>query len=308
MTHHRFISRFLRSSSELFILTIISSKEEVHPYEVYQELLLQIFHSKHSQIQNFSKVLQIAKRFLNYLQESSEMNIELLEREFKGLLPKEESIDLVLNQDKELKTKTINMLIPLISEADERFELIKEDLRIWDSKTAIYQVMKELEQEGLIKVTREEIYKGRGRKIYSITEKGKIAVLNSLILFGDLFQKIFPQITHFYDLQQTSFNEHRIKLLQFFEKILSPHQIISILNKESDSPLKQLFNEMFPLIGSESILKNLISVQKVDLNLFNINAIHANYRAFYIQTILHQLRESKEYIDRKIKEVENLEL
>ena len=306
MGHHRFMSRFLRTASELFILTIISSKGEIHPYEVYQELLLEIFHSKHSQIQCYSKILHFGEKYLNYLQDSSKLNVELLEKEIRDFLPTGESIEITLNPDEKLKKNMIQILNHLIGEADTHVESLKGELKIWDSKTAIYQVMKELEREDLIKVARTEIYKGRARKIYSITDKGKSVVLRSLVLFGDLFQKIFPQITLFKDFQSSFLIDHRIKLIKFFEMIITPKQIVSILNNKTDFPLKQLFNEIFPLIGSESILKNLINVKKVNLSLFDIDALPADYRDIYIQMVLNQLRESKEYIENKIKEFQSL--
>ncbi|MFX1237543.1 MAG: PadR family transcriptional regulator [Promethearchaeota archaeon] len=308
MGHHRFTSRFLRTISELFILIIISSKREIHPYEVYQELLAQVFHSRQSQIESFSKILQVGKKYLDYLQDPSSSNVEILEKEFNKLLPKGKSIKITTVLDNIQNKMPKDTIINLINEADSQIESEKEDLKIWDSKTAIYQVMNELEREDLIKVTRTEIYKGRGRKLYSITDKGINMVISTIIAFGDLFQKIFPHIELFNEIHQILSRDHRQKLLQFFDLIISSKQIISILNNESEFPLKRLLIEVFPLIASESTLANLINVQKLDLNVLNIEELPDRYRSFYIKNVLKKLHDSKKYIKKKIIEFKDLDI
>lgn len=298
------MSRLLRTASELFILAIIASKKEVHPYEVYQKLISEIFYSKQIQIQSFSHILQVGKSYLKYLQEPSKLNENLLREEIKKILPKGFPLKDELNIDKKSKDDSIQILSHLIKEADINLNEEEGDLRIWDSKTAIYQVMKELEREDLITVARTEIYKGRGRKIYAITLKGKITAVHSLLLFGDLYQKVFPQITLFTDFQKSSSEDPGIRLLQILENVLSTEMIMAIFQNEEDSPLKQLIKELFPLVRSEVALQNLIILKDIPLNLFDVSILPLSYRSIYKKMIIQQLSDYKKHIENVITQLE----
>ncbi len=306
MGHHRFENRLVRTSSELFILTILASKGEAHPYEIHQILLKEIFKDRMAYLQEFHKVIDWARKLLVVFEQDSTPDMDNLEAETEQLFPQSMrglSKFLIerLRKNQQLR-KELNLLL---TEADEGLRLDEEQVKIWDSDTTIYQVMKELESEGLIAVNRTEIHQGRGRKVYVLTEIGRRTAFETILQFGNLFQAILPFITLVNPEGEGHHSSHQMQVLHLFERILPKEQFnkfISVISE--DSPLTHFLLNLFPFLFNDAIFFPIIMGDYLSLEIINENLPSDSQRAAYKHLLLNRLKDCHRRIGEKIQELE----
>lgn len=306
MGHHRFENRLVRTSSELFILTILASKGEAHPYEIQQMLLKEIFKDRMVSLQEFHKIIDWAKKLIEGLERGSPPDLDNLEEETHQLFP--QSMQHLgklfiegLRQNQQLRQE----LKVLLKEADEGLQLEEENERIWDSDTTIYQVMKELESEGLIKINRTEIHHGRGRKVYILTENGRCTAFETILRFGALFQAILPFITLVNPDGEGHPPSHQLKVLHLFERVLAKedfNKFMSLL--KDDSPLTHFLSNLFPFLFNDAILFPIIMGDYLSIEKINENLPSDSQRTAYKYLLLNRLKDCQKRIGEKIQELE----
>ena len=309
IVHHNFSSRLNRSASELLILTIIESKGKTYPYEIYQTLLPEIFYNKYTEIQKSSQMISFSKKYIKFLEDPTDENKNLLKKEIQGLLPdgitSDEFVLTKQNNNQYSNKNNIENLHRLVNEAEGFVKNQKEKLKIWKSKTAIYQVMKDLEEkEKLITVVDTEIINGRSRKIYSITDKGRETAIKWILDFGDLYDRISPKISQFTGIESAITKSHRLQVLDFMEQFIPVDSIIELLMDDSGSPFSQLIKGLFPIVGNPSKLKTLLLSDEFQFDYLAGNLIPKRYKAIYKELLLKEMKEFKNKIENKIKIIE----
>ena len=309
IAHHNFSSRLNRSASELLILTIIESKGKAHPYEIYKTLLHEIFYKKYAEIQKSSQMISFSKKYIKFLEDSTVENENVLKKEIQELLPDGmTSDDFVLtkrNANQYNNKKNIENLGRLLNEAEGFVKSQKEKLKIWKSKTAIYQVMKDLEEkEKLITVVNTEIISGRSRKIYSITDKGRETAIKWILEFGDLYDRISPKISQFTGIENAITKNHRLRVLSFMEQFIPVDSIIKFLLDDSGSPFSQLVKSFFPIVGNPSKVKTLLLSDEFQFDFPAGDLIPKKYKAVYKELLLKHMKEFKNKIENKIRNLE----
>ena len=307
--HHNFSSRLNRSAAELLILTIIQSKGKTHPYEIQQTLHSEIFHSQFAEIQKSSHLIEFSKNLIKFMENPSMENEILFKFQLKELLPdKMVEIDEFLHFKNTIQNNEENLvakLRKLLIDAQGFVSQQQEKLKIWNSKTAIYQVMEDLEKkQKLISVVANEVIKGRSRKIYSITEKGKETAIKWILELGDLYDRISPKITQFTGIESVFIKTHRFQVLNFMEQFFPKGKIAEILVDDSNSPFSQLFRGLFPIIGNPSKLKTLLLSDNFQFDLLNENLIPKEYKDVYKKILLKQMKKFKNQVDSNIKSLE----
>ncbi len=306
MGHHRFENRLVRTSSELFILSILASKGEAHPYEIHQMLLKEIFRDRMVYLQEFHRIIDWARKLLVILEQDTSPDIVSLEAETEQLFPQSMrglSKFLIerLHKNQQFR-KELNLLL---TGADEGLRLDEEQLKIWDSDTTIYQVMKELESEGLIAVNRTEIRQGRGRKIYVLTDMGRRTAFETILKFGNLFQSILPFITLVNPEGEGHHPSHQMQVLYLFERILPKEQFnkfLLVLNE--DSPITHFLLNLFPFLFNDAILFPIIMGDYLSIEKINENLPSDSQRTAYKNLLLNRLKECQRRIGEKIQEIE----
>lgn len=309
IVHHNFSSRLNRSASELLILTIIESKGKVHPYEIYQTLLPEIFYKKYAEIQKSSQMISFSKKYIKFLEDPTDENENVLTKEIQGLLPdgttSDEFVLIKQNNNQYYSKNNIENLRRLLNEAEGFVKNEREKLKIWKSKTAIYQVMKDLEEkEKLITVVDTEIIKGRSRKIYSITDKGRETAINWILEFGDLYDRISPKISQFTGIESAFTKNHPLQVLNFMEQFIPVDSIIKLLLDDSGSPFSQLIKGLFPIVGNPSKLKTLLLSDEFQFDFLAGDLIPKKYKAVYKELLLKHMKEFKNKIENKIRNLE----
>ncbi|MBY9006358.1 MAG: helix-turn-helix transcriptional regulator [Candidatus Lokiarchaeota archaeon] len=298
--HHRFLNRLTRTTSELFILTILASKKEAHTYEIQQILMEKIFKTKKEEIDIFKKVIKIGKEILdlnkkNKTNSKINFNNELDELEIKEF----ESISRVISKKIMQNDSSKEKFSELLSEADIIIQQQEKDLIIWNSNTAIYQVMKEFEKEELIKVLKTETHRGRSRKIYSLTKKGEKIAYSSLFLLGDLYQTIIPQISFFSNTKENLHSQHLYRLIEFLEALLPEEELSKILLDKDfhDSLLKKFCSIMFPFIKNNTLILSLINGEDISVNILEEKLASSSYRNLNKEMFIENLKRLKDKIE-----------
>ena len=306
--HHNFSSRLNRSASELLILTIIQSKGNAYPYEIYKSLLSEIFYIKLAEIEKSSHLITFSKNYIKYLEDPTTENEMLLMKDMRGLFPASISSEELKLTTHNNKKESIKNLSSLLKEAERFVKNQTDHLQIWKSKTAIYQVMKDLEEkEKLIAVVDIKIINGRSRKIYSITDKGREVAIKWILEFGDLYHRISPKISQFTGTESSFIKSHRFQVLKYMEKFIPVDSIAKLLMDDSGSPFSQLLKGLFPIIGNPSKLKTLLLSDEFQFD-YLTRDIPSKYKTVYREILLKQMNEFKLNIEIAIDYLKNEEV
>lgn len=307
MGHHYFENRLVRTASELFILMILASKREAHPYEIQQVLLKEIFKVRRSQFEEFQNLIQWMAKTFEILDQEPPGDTNLLGQEMETFFPPllkhlGPQFLVALSEDPQLQAE----LRQLVNTAEQAMQQEGEHLKIWDSDTAIYQVMKELENEGLIEVTRSEIHRGRGRKVFTLTENGRKTAFSTILVFGDLYQAILPYSTLFHTEEGLLFSKHQFDILHLLERVLHGNDLGKLITSINvDSPFNHLLTNLFPFLLNDALFfpalfGNYLPVEKIEERLPN-----EFDRAAYQHLLLHRLKDSQQRIEEIIQRLEN---
>ncbi|MFQ5977567.1 MAG: PadR family transcriptional regulator [Candidatus Heimdallarchaeota archaeon] len=254
----RFFKRVARHVSEFHILTILAEKGECHPYEIQQILKTQIFQERQEQANKLEQLIQVGQKILDYRAKPSTAKYDEIEsiiaklpitaaRTFfsKGLIDGTEE-------------KDVNLTF-WVQHGQELFKHEKSFSTLLNSTSAVYHVMKDLEDYGYIRVKSEETHKGRSRKLYEITEKGRAQAPGMLLAFGEMTQTV----THgFHVFQQSlhSFFEPSHVFIQNMMNILLPDSFeLSELDQSEFSNLIDFLEFIFPIVRNESLFLSMIT-------------------------------------------------
>ncbi|MBD3255879.1 MAG: hypothetical protein GF383_12355 [Candidatus Lokiarchaeota archaeon] len=300
---HRFFRKTARSLSEFLILSIIAERQETHPYEIHKILREQILDEIKSPVVQRSELIKVGRKILDYYRNRTETKKSDLKKGVKDV--KNPLIRLFSKnflKEAEKNSELINLLEDLIQEAEEIQEYKLEDLTIWDSKAAIYQVLKDLEKNELIKITRRELHQGRSRKLYSITEHGRIEALKMLIIFGKLNQIFISQALVFQKNFNELFHKHNILLLKIVEFLFSGKSILELIKNLADE-IPESFREIeriFPLLDNETLLISLLLEDFISIDSLNLEILPSNQQELFKFLLSRRLKKYREKINKLI--------
>ena len=251
---NKFYSKIAKSVSEFMILAILKEKGESYTYEIQQTLFSKFSIQKiHS-----AKIMNI----LTDLNETT--NISIAKNKFHeqtiNHLNRIES-NLVLGTTKEL-------LHNLQYELEIIMDHIFFPVKIWDTVGAIYQVMKELEEQGFIEVSRSEIVNGRTRKIFNITAKGELEAIRMIFIFNSVISSIYPQFLIFSKNIQQFFTNHINTLNSLFKRIIENEES-NLINLNEIKKHMEKYKRLNPFSEDQF---NMI-IQLLSINDYNQNDI-----------------------------------
>lgn len=263
MDNH-FFSKIAKSISEFMILAILKEKGELHTYEIQQELISK-FRRVNSHSNEMIDLIQIflnkngqksPKNFTQEEQNNQYMYYEQMEDLIK-LLTNGESVNQLDKQTKELFTN-------LGAELEIINNFIHFPVKIWDSLSSIYQVMKDLEKQGFIEITRSEIVNGRTRKIYQITKKGETEAVRMIFTFNGINSSIYPQFLNFSDVLSQFYSNHTFNLNSLFSKIIEG-QSKNLKSHTQDNNIDSLHKKVNIFADNQfQILINLLSISELN--------------------------------------------
>ena len=297
----RFFSKMAKPVSEFMILAILKEKGEKHPYEIQQILLEKFSSQKDHTIEMMVLLADISKKAMNYISEGSEKKEEV-ERSV-NLLPDENFREIIIQLIEKAgkETDIFNLLKSLTDEID----IIKDHFifpgKIWETIGAIYQVMKELQSQGFIEVSKQEIVKGRTRKLYKITDKGVLEAMRMLLIFNSVNSAIYPQFSLFSNSLRQFYAGHNEKFHDLFSKILDKDNSNEF--EENNHPV-DLFHEINPFSKSQVMfIIQLLSLSEEEpekiLKMFSLEKLSNN------NEVLESLVDFREKLDYMITKMKN---
>ena len=152
--------------------------------------------------------------------------------------------------------------------------------------------MKELETEGLITVTRSEIHRGRGRRVYALTETGRMTAFGTIMQFGDLFQSILPYITLFPNEWGFLYSQHQYDVLHLFERVLPSQDFSQLISSiKVDSPLTHFLVNLFPFLLNDALFFPMLFGNYLPIAQFDENLPSDYDRAAYRQLLIDRLKD-----------------
>ncbi len=252
---NKIFSKIARPISEFLILAILKEKTESHTYEIQQNLLAKFSTHDSQTIDMITKMASIIEKVL-----TSTNNIPMPDNELSKLLksiPNENFkslLSLVIEQQR-LNPTLQPMLQQLVSELKVVEDLYVFPEKIWDSAGAIYQVMKELERQGLIVVSTSTIVNGRTRKLYKITEKGELEALKMAMTFSSVDSSIYPMFSLFSDSMNQFYKQHFNNLSNIMKKLsMDNREIHSHIEMIHTKPELNNSLKINPFIHSQYLL------------------------------------------------------
>lgn len=261
----KFFSKIAKSVSEFMILAIVKEKGESHTYEIQQTLLTK-FSNQGSHVKEMT---QLASSLKGKTQSVQEKKVDSNNK--NGDSGKEGSFEFMIDMLNEIITQTQkDDEIPIIvSKLGDELDIINNHIffpvKIWESISAIYQVMKDLEDQGFIEIARSEIVSGRTRKLYKITEKGELEAIRMMFIFNGIYTSIYPQFLIFGDVLSQFFKNHSDNLNNLFSKLMKTNSFNTILHDNQNIDHESLHSFMDPFAESQfQIMVQLLSLEEVD--------------------------------------------
>lgn len=302
-----FFKKITRAAAEFTILSILAEKGVAHPYEIQELVQEELLKKYRLQIESIKSFIEISETIISNFNNPRRQNQKDISQILKGIkdplfrhfgkifLKKvKENKELLLDLEK-LKEDAKNILIRRGSE-----------LKIWEHIHSIYQVIKELKQRELIEESGTETFKGRTRKLYKITDKGRDEALKMIILFADLNQVIIPKALIFQNNLNILFQTHLDILFQILNKIFPDKTIFDmLLEVESSFPhIQKTFEGLFPLLDNDLLLISLLLEDFITSESINIQELPCNQQQLFKHLLLNHLKKHRKKIDEVIKSLE----
>ena len=303
---HQYINRFVRTFSELYILTIIAEKGETYPYEIQQILFYDIFTNRLSQMNVLEHIIDLGKKIV--FKDSSLTSILKESNTIipgRDISPQYQSFINFLQKTISSDPDELDQLNKLLTKGQKEIKAEQELIKIWDSKTTNYQVIGDLERENLIEIAREEVQKGRNRKFYKITAEGRKNTLQTIIQLGILYKDLLSKITFFDNPFDIISHDNVSSLLGG----LVPAEILDdIVQHSSNEPdmLDHLLIAMFPLLQNDFLIFSLILNENIHIkDLIDSQRLPEQRQAFK-KSLIKRLKSFQVRLENKIKELESL--
>jgi len=296
----QFFKKITRAAAEFTILSILAEKGVAHPYEI-QELVQEVLLKKYRfQIENIKSFIEVSEIIISNFNNPKQQN----QKDVSQIL-KETKNPLFVHFGKIFlkKAKDNNDLLLDLENLteDAKSILIRRDseLKIWDHIHSIYQVIKELKERELIEEAKTETFKGRTRKLYRITDKGRNEALKMIILFADLNQVIIPKALIFQDNLNILFQTHLDILFQMFNKIF-PHKTVFDMMQEIESSfphIQKTFEGLFPLLDNDLLLISLLLEDFITSESIDLQELPPNQQELFKHLLLNRLKKHRKKLD-----------
>jgi DNA-binding PadR family transcriptional regulator len=302
----RFFKRVARHVSEFHILTILAEKGECHPYEIQQILKTQIFRERQEQAKKLEQLIRVGQKIVDYRAKASPAKYDEIESEIaklpiaaartffkKGLNAENEEID-------------VNLTF-WVQHGQELLKREKAFSTLLNSTSAVYHVMKDLKDYGYIRVKSEETHKGRSRKLYEITDKGRAQAPGMLVAFAEMTQTV-TQGFHVFQQSLRSFFEPSHTFIQNMMNILLPDSFeVSELDQSEFTAIVDFLQFIFPIVRNESLFLSMLTQEH-----FNLEELpNLPFKPFHIQImqqyLLERLRTLQKKLDHGIKILESMD-
>lgn len=302
----RFFKRVARHVSEFHILTILAEKGECHPYEVQQILKTQIFRERQEQAKKLEQLIQVGQKIVDYRAKPSPEKYDEIESEIAELPITAARAFFKKSLSDGNEEKDVNLTF-WVQHGQELFKREKSFSTLLNSTSAVYHVMKDLKNYGYIRVKGEETHKGRSRKLYEITDKGRAQAPGMLLAFAEMTQTV----THgFHVFQQSlhSFFEPSHVFIQNMMNILLPDSLeLAELDQSEFPAIIDFLQFIFPIVRNESLFLSMITQEH-----FNLDELsNLPFKPFHIhimrQYLLDRLRNLQKKLDHGIKILESMD-
>jgi DNA-binding PadR family transcriptional regulator len=292
--------------SDLYILTILAAKGEAYPYEIQQVLYQDIFKRENLQIQVLEHLIDMGQSIVTTTLAPNKNGSAPDLEPFLSDLPSELHEYFIAFQN-EISTKpdALSRFSELLAQGSKILEEERREQKIWDSKTAIYQVIGDLEREGLIHVSREEVQQGRHRKFYQLTDDGRVSALQGIAQLGQLYQTLLPRIQYFEDLNDIFLHD---KMSQFIGDLFPVEVIGQLVQGEpiSSGILNHLFSAAFPLLQDNFLLLSFVLGDFAPTNDLMTGTPQSAQQDIYKKAILGHLKSLQARLQSKIDQMESL--
>lgn len=227
----KFYSKLAKAHSEFIILSIIDANPDIHTYEIQQILSSNFSKMNNPIFMSFKLFEDIISKWRKVGKVNDKIDKMIDDIPFIAIRSPLRNYMTISAIDKGSAQSLLEVWDKLRS---INFFIVNAD-QIWATQTGIYQSMKSLEDNKLIEVSRQEIVKGRTRKLYQITEKGKqgaLGMLFTLLSFDNIIPPYYPNFSSvlksFYQFHDdTVFN-----ILKEFDEKGDMHQYIFASNPE----------------------------------------------------------------------------
>ena len=296
--------KITRPASEFIILSILAEKDNLHPYEIMSILEKQVLKKHQERISEIAGIVDIGDKIIDHFDNPTKFNdndLTKIVESYNEPLLKFLIIELI---NKIKKNKDVLMeLKELNKDAKNMLINIGAELKTWDTIPAIYQVINDLEKEKLIKVAGTETYKGRTRKLYTITPKGRLEALQMLTLFGELTQVISPHLINFQDTVNFFFQQHIKIFFKIVEQIYPNESVIdSIFKIEEKYPyFQKVLQGAFPLLDNDTLLIAFLSNNFDSIKSINLERLNSNEQKLFKHLLINRLNDYRVRIDELIK-------
>lgn len=302
-----FFTRFTRSVSEFLILAIITEQGESYSYEIQQKLMEEVFHERKVQNEISNQLLGVGKAVLEHSRNPTpETQKDILTLTKKIKLPFLQFISDQLIEVASKDDQIIKILAEILDDAKQTVNREDLQLNIWNSATAIYQVINNLEKQKLIENTRTVHQSGHTRKYFKISEEGKIQALRMWLIMGDLYQIVTSKINVFQGSFPNLFKGHQKNVLMFINALFPKEPLSELVENISlkHPYFHKFIEDIFPSIGNDYLLLGLVSEGIITEKNFNIYNLSANQEKIFKQMILKNLKSHRDKIDENIKKLE----
>lgn len=302
----RFFKRVARHVSEFHILTILAEKGECHPYEIQQILKTQFFRERQEQAKKLEQLIQVGQKIVDYRAKPSPAKYDEIESEIAKLPFAASRAFFKKGLSDGAEEKDGNLAF-LVQHGQELVNHEKSFSTLLNSTSAVYHVMKDLKDYGYIRVKSEETHKGRSRKLYEITDKGRAQAPGMLLAFGEMTQTV----THgFHVFQQSlhSFFEPSHLFIQTMMNILLPDSF-----ERSELDLSEITNFIdflefiFPIVRNESLFLSMITQGHFDFDELPKLPFKPVHIRIIQQYLLDRLRNLQKKVGHGIKILESMD-
>ncbi|TFG08379.1 MAG: PadR family transcriptional regulator [Promethearchaeota archaeon] len=300
---HHFFKKISRAASEFIILSILEEKGESHPYEINDILQKEILENRQAQVKNTIQFIEFSEKVIEFYGDPNKKKLDIrklrneledpLLKHFSGIFLKKVELDKDLLIDLE----------ELIKDGKEIMEYRGAELKVWDHVPSIYQVISDLEKRNLIKESGTEIMQGRTRKLYKITDKGKVEAVKMLTIFGDLNQTIIPKALIFKKNINLLFKSHLDIILRLLEKLFPDKSISDIFQniKETLPEDSRMLEGMFPIIDNDLLLISLLLEDFITKDKIDMNELDQNQQELFNSLLVNRLKKFQNKLDEIIK-------
>jgi len=288
--------KIVRPASEFIILSLLKEKGESYPYEIARSLRNEIFRNQKEMISGLNALIELGENILQSSEIPDKFNEKLLKfiRNVRNPMIKQlgkQVMEYSLEDEELLKD-----IKDFIDDSKKILQEKKEQIKIWESHQAIYQVISNLEERGLIRESRTDIHNGRERKLFRITDKGETAAIAMISQFGQLNQAIIPRAKIFSNRLDMLLEDHVKIVLRILNKIYKQEFLVKMIS-DLGHEITGMLEDLFPLIKNDSFLIPLLLEDFSIDNFLNSENINDFQKLLLKQILKEKLKKYRNSID-----------